>query len=96
MKTNKLYPIEITEEVEERVKVHYIGYDTKYDEWRSRDEIVQPGSNDSSEKSVPIQLDYRPFDFHKALAYSIKAALKCSMRGRDPDVRIELPFDVLT
>ena len=36
---NKLHDVEIVEEDsdQERVKVHYTGYGSKYDEWRSSD-----------------------------------------------------------
>ncbi len=35
-----LYPIKVIEEAEGRVKIHYMGYDDKHDEWRPNDEIV--------------------------------------------------------
>ena len=39
-KDNKLYELEVLEEDDGRVKVHYLGYDSQYDEWRDRDDIV--------------------------------------------------------
>ena len=40
--TNKLYEIEVIEEdlESDKVKIHYVGFSNKYDEWRCRDEIV--------------------------------------------------------
>ena len=35
----KLYPVDIVEEEEDRVKVHYIGYDSAHDEWKNREEL---------------------------------------------------------
>jgi len=35
----KLYPVEIIERNEERVKVHYIGYNSSYDEWKEDGEL---------------------------------------------------------
>ena len=39
--------------------------------------------------------DYKPFDLHYELAYAIKAALQSCLPRRDPDVRLEIPFDLL-
>ena len=36
MTESKLYPVEIVEEEEDQVKVHYIGYDSAYDEWKKK------------------------------------------------------------
>ena len=40
--TIKLYDIEVVEEdlENDKVKIHYVGYSDKYDEWRCSDEIV--------------------------------------------------------
>ena len=56
--TNTLYEIEVVEEdlESDKVKIYYIGYSNKYDEWRCRDEIViRPPKTTSS---AP-----RPFSF---------------------------------
>ena len=37
-----LYSVEVLERRDGRVKIHYTGYDTKYDEWRKEDEIMCP------------------------------------------------------
>ena len=37
---NKLYDIEIVKEEGAYVKVHYCGYDSKYDEWKMKEEVV--------------------------------------------------------
>ena len=85
--SDELYTIEIIEEREDEVRIHYVGYSSKHDEWRSREEIVQPSTNQPAER-------YRPFDCHDQLAYAIKSAL-VSHRDKDPAVRIEIPFDPL-
>lgn len=36
---NHLYDIEIVEEEQYRVKVHYVGYSSNYDEWIRKSEI---------------------------------------------------------
>lgn len=67
--------------------MHYEGYDDKYDEWKDKSEIVDPSP-------VPEKDIYQPFEFHRELAIQIKMALDSKHR-RDPEVRIELPFDRL-
>ena len=37
---DKLYEIGIVAEDGPRVKIHYTGYDPKYDEWKLKDEVV--------------------------------------------------------
>ena len=80
-----LYPVEIVERNEERVKVHYIGYDSSYDEWKEAGELeVYDGG---------FQLEsYVPFSLYTELRYQIKRALNSGSR-KDPAVRIELAFD---
>ena len=80
-KDEELYPIEVVEEAEggERVKIHYVGWSEKYDEWRSLTDIVLPPS---------------PYDPNRELAYKIKQSLNSGTR-REPQVRIELAFDQL-
>ena len=41
--TDDLYAIEVLEEKDDQVKIHYTGYSSEYDEWRSKDDVVQPG-----------------------------------------------------
>ena len=87
---DKLYPIEVLERDGGRVKIHYVGYSDIHDEWRSEEDvsaISAPGA---------LQMErYQPFCHYKELAYAIKAALRSAMPRRDPDVRIEIPFDEL-
>ena len=35
-----LYPIEILEEESNKFKIHYIGYSSKYDEWKDKDDVI--------------------------------------------------------
>ena len=85
-KPNKLYEIEIVAEddEQEQVKVHYIGYSPRYDEWKPRSEVViRP-------PSTATQTDYSsPFD---VLACMIKRQLVPSKT--DPGVRLQLPFNL--
>lgn len=86
--SNKLYPIEIVEEHSEKVKIHYKGYNEKYDEWRDKKDIVLP-------KTMPplkSALEYHPFSLYNELKYLVKMGLD-SKRRKEPEVRIEMPFD---
>ena len=65
------------------MKIHYVGYSNKYDEWRCRDEIViRPPKTTSC---AP-----RPNFFFSTLACAIKKRLTPSRD--DPAIRIQLPF----
>ena len=59
--TSKLYAITVVEEDGERVKVHYEGYDDKYDEWKEISEIVDLSP-------LPEQDIYQLFELHHELA----------------------------
>ena len=88
VKNDRLYPLEVIAKDGDRVKVHYIGYSSQYDEWRQSSELetLSPRSGQQLEP-------YQPFELHQELAYSIKLALVCSRK--DPDVPTEMPFDLL-
>lgn len=91
-KADTLYPIEVLERTSDRVKIHWVGYDSKFDEWRNEEDI----EDIPEPKPGALQIEqYRPLDLHKELAYAIKAALRSSLPRRDPDVRVEVPFDLL-
>lgn len=78
---DKLYEIEIVAEDGPRVKVHYLGYESKYDEWKLKDEVVLKQPENS------ICRDFHPLT---ELACQIKRKLHPS-RHEDPDVRIQVP-----
>ena len=81
----KLYPVEIVERSEEKVKVHYIGYDSCHDEWKEAGELEMYDGGLQLEPYVPLSL-------FTELRYLVKCALNSGSR-RDPVVRIELAFD---
>ena len=81
-----LYDIEIIDEDGPHVRVHYVGYDKKYDEWKLRSEIVmkKPPEGES--------INYSPF---VELVGNIKRKLK-AMRSDDLALRIQVcPLYVL-
>lgn len=84
-----LYPVSVVSNEQDsqgRVKVHYIGYGTEFDEWRNPTALIPIESPcDTSEK----------YDFHEDLALRIKAALTSS-RKSNPVIKIAMPFDKQT
>ena len=66
------------------MKIHYSGYSSEYDEWRDKEDIVEPAEPER----------YCPYDHHQQLVYAIKSSLY-SGRDQDPAVRLEVPFDKL-
>ena len=85
---NHLYDIEVIEEERYKVKVHYIGYCSKYDEWIRKSEIAY--------KPTPTPAPQEDLSLLSALACSIKQKLVPSRKIEDPAVRIQLPFDSST
>ena len=83
----KLYPVEVLERRKERLRIHYVGYDSIHDEWRNEDKIADM---EHSEAGVLQIEDYKPFDLHFELAYAIRAALRSCLPRRDPDIRLEI------
>lgn len=86
---NKLYSVEIVAEKGAEVKVHYVGYGSKYDEWKPRTEVVHTkpdfGSGCSEQYYSPLT----------ELACCIKKRLQPS-RNDEPDVRIQVSLDAAT
>ena len=80
---NRLYDIQVVAESGAQVKVHYIGYDSKYDEWKPRLEVVHT----------------KPDFGTQEVAYSPLTEIACCIKRRllpshsdDPDIRIQVPL----
>uniref|UniRef100_A0A1X7SIF6 Tudor-knot domain-containing protein n=1 Tax=Amphimedon queenslandica TaxID=400682 RepID=A0A1X7SIF6_AMPQE len=93
-----LFKIRVVEEKGTKVKVHYIGYGKKFDEWKERSELVllDPGASDATtsltdETSSAV---YQPFSLYRELANKIKSSLQSS-RKDSPSVKIDMTFDKL-
>ena len=92
----KLYPIEVIESTRNRVRVHYVGYFSQYDEWKDKSEIevmnLQPGnvSQDTKDKSDTTAI----YDLHKELTVKIKRVLSCN-RTTSPNIKVSMLFDIL-
>ena len=96
-----LYQLRVLECDEDQVKVRYIGYGSKYDEWRRLEEdIVDLEDNDDgSDEDLPL-LDGKQlspvvkFCLFEELACSIKSLLFSGRKG-DPLCSIDMNFDCL-
>ena len=56
---DKLYPVTILEQDNDKVKVHYIGYSSSYDEWKDEDELVEEEGEPSTSMAT-----YQPFSLY--------------------------------
>ena len=90
----KIFPIEIVGKEGKKVKVHYIGYDNKYDEWKDEEEILDYNESRRLTMNKSNELMCKPFSLYEDLAIKIKRALTCRRSG-SPLVKIVMPFDVL-
>ena len=101
---HRLEIIEEDAENSDRVKVRYIGYSSKYDEWRTRNEIVELSENDtddddeqpsmasSSRGSSTTMTPAPPYSLVLLVAQTIKDLLIPSRRG-SPTCSFVMPFD---
>ena len=100
-KSDKLFPVKVVEKEGQRVKIHYVGYSTDYDEWREESELESIASDTSEEVAssediaCDIQCSFEPFSLHNNLKVIIKQSLSCSRKG-SPQVKIIVPFDAIT
>ena len=92
--SNGSYPIKS----EHRVKVHYVGFASKYDEWKDASELesleTDEVDEEDSEDGSSVTSYFQPYSLYKNLSVKIKQALSCG-RKSSPTVRIVMPFDVI-
>ena len=84
---DKVYPVTILEQNSDKVKVHYIGYSSIYDEWKYEDELIEEGGGPSESQAT-----YQPYSLYHNLRLRVKQAL---IRGRknSPVIKIVMNFD---
>ena len=96
--SNELFPVHILEESEYRMKVHYVGFASKYDEWKDASELesleTDEVDKEDSEDGSSVTSYFQPYSLYKNLSVKIKQALSCD-RKSSPRVRIVMPFDVI-
>ena len=73
------------------MKIHYVGYESSYDEWKDEAELAT--MDEGSEASVTEDL-LEPYSLYKDLSLRFKRALTCN-RTSSPQVKIVMPFDIL-
>ena len=100
-KSSTLYRLKILERDDRRVKVRYIGYSKKYDEWRKADDVIDLSESDNSDeetesgaKSLLGKRQLSKFCLFEELASQIKYSL-VSNRKDDPICSIVMSFDTL-
>ena len=91
--SSDIFPVTIRERKDSRVKVHYIGYSSSYDEWKDVSELEILGETEAEPYSAP-STPFQPFSLYKDLRFKIKLAMSCS-RKASPSVRICMSFDIL-
>ena len=99
-KDNKFYDVTIQEvdAINKKVKVHFIGWPEKYDEWQSYDEnhesgnfpVVKLQKRDPPSKDSLLE---RCREFSSSLYLENKRKLRAADRKEDPEIRIEIPID---
>ena len=73
------------------MKIHYVGYASKYDEWKDESQL---GSLEAGKKGSQVTSHFQPYSLYTNLTVKIKQALSCG-RKSSPAVRIVMPFDVV-
>lgn len=92
---DRLYRVNIIDEEEDQVKIHYIGFSRKYDEWRPKSEVTSLNQEpESGPVYQPIDIAGPEYSHYAELKARIKASLKSS-RKDSPVVTIDIPFDPL-
>ena len=94
-----LYRLRVLESDGDLVKVRYIGYGSKYDEWRRSEDIVNLEDSDenSDEPLISDGKQLSPvskFSLFEELACVIKSSLFSHRKG-DPVCSIDMSFDSL-
>ena len=97
MAEDQLYPVNILEKRDGQVKVHYVGYDDEYDEWKEEGDL-EDLNEDSNEHHLEASLSdnvvMEAYSLYKDLGVRIKRGLLCS-RTSSPLIKVVMPFDML-
>ena len=65
--TDTLFPVMILESINHRVRIHYDGYDSDFDEWRDENDIELTDCNNSNEISCSLVPNSAP-QYHKSFS----------------------------
>ena len=94
-RSDKLFAVEVVEKEAKHVKVHYVGFLTKYDEWREESELESVYTSEispeaapetapeiaSSEDTMCNRCSFEPFSLHNYLKVKIKQSLSCTRKS---------------
>ena len=89
--SEKLYVIE---KQENRVKIHYIGYEDHFDEWRDEAEVETLQDTEETESIAEPCEVLEPYSFYSNVGIKIKRSLSCN-RPASPVIKIVMPFNVI-
>ena len=96
---DKLYAIEVVEIDGSRGRIHYVGYNNCFDEWRELSELVSiPSSPRNHDNSANVTVNETPilqYNLHNELRIKIKQSLVCRAGKASPSVTIDMGFDYL-
>ena len=93
---DKLYPIEVVETDGCRGRIHYVGYNDSFDEWRDLSELVDiPPHPSHNSASVIHDTPIQPYNLYNELRLKIKYALVCRAGKGSPLITIDMGFDYL-
>ena len=81
---NKLYDITIIEELDDKVKVHYVGYPEKFDEWMDRSDVYRKPSSLGGDTELPPS--------HLSACYIKQKLLPRKLD--DPAVKVYMPYSI--
>jgi len=93
-KSQELFSVKVIEEQGSRVKVHYVGYSHRFDEWKDKEEIEVVNPVQEAGEIAETSDRYTPFSVFDELRLRIKGGLSCS-RMASPKIKVAVPFDIL-
>ena len=86
-RSDKLFPVEVVEKEDKRVKVHYVGFSTTYDKWREESELESVYTSETSQEAASSEdmvcdgCSFEPFSLHNYLKVKIKQSLSCTRKA---------------
>ena len=96
----QLFRLQVIDEDNELVKVHYVGYGNEFDEWRSKSDVVDLNEDSLEVSEITaspqevIGAVLKPFSLYEELTYRIKSLLWSSRKG-DPICCVSMSFDTI-
>ena len=93
--TEQLYAVDVLEKNMAVLKLHYVAYEDRFDEWGDEAELEMLDQEaEETQPSVEQPKVFETYSFYKDLGIKVKKALSCS-RTASPIIKIVMPFDVL-